>query len=176
MSSFLEWRPDFKLVPSWSAALFVSIVHGISLLAIIWTMTSFRSFVVVGLCFVVAVIMSCLASLTSLGFLQKRKRRICAVTQEPTGEWRLHLADGSTQLYLLSRASVVSRFGIFLSFEKVGVSRLLAPLLTRSLLIAGDSVDAQTYRRLHVWLRWQGGELLGLAGLVDNKKGKAEDC
>ncbi len=105
-----------------------------------------------------------------------RKRRICAVTQEPSGEWRLHFVDGSTELYMLSGASVVNRFAIFLSFKPIGAGRWLAPLLTRSLLIASDSVDTQTYRRLHVWLRWQRGELLGLAGLVDSKKGKGDRC
>ena len=175
MSSFLEWRPDFKLIPSRSAALFVSILHVISLLTVIWTMVSYRSFVMVGLCFIVATMLSWLASQSSLGFFRK-KRQICAVTQEPTGAWRLHSANGSSQLYVLSGASVVSRFAIFLSFKPIGVGRLLFPPLTRSLLIASDSVDAQTYRRLHVWLRWQQGELLGLAGFVDNKKEKGERC
>ena len=175
MSSFLEWRPDFKLTPSWSAALFVNLFHAISLMAVIWTMISYRSLFVVTLCFVVVGVLSWLASLTSLGFFQK-KRQICEVSQEPSGEWRLHSADGSTALYVLSGASVVNRFAIFLSFKPVGVGRLFSPLLTRSLLIASDSVDAQTYRRLHVWLRWQKGELLGLAGLVDNKKRKDNLC
>ena len=184
MSSFLEWRPDFKLACSWSAALFVSALYVISLLVVIWAMVSYKSLIAVGLCFFVAVMLSWLGSLTSLGFFQKRefqkrggteknllyrKRRICAVTQEPSGEWALHLADGSVQLCLLSGASVVSRFAIFLSFKPIGRSRLLTPLLTRSLLITADSVSAQTYRRLHVWLRWQRGELLGLAGLADSE-------
>lgn len=179
MSSFLEWRPDFKLACSWSAALFVSALYVISLLVVIWAMVSYKSLIMVGLCFVVVVMLGWLGSLTSLGFFQKRelqkknllyrKQRICAVTQEPSGEWALHLADGSVQLCLLSGASVVSRFAIFLSFKPIGRSRLLSPLLTRSLLIAADSVSAQTYRRLHVWLRWQRGELLGLAGHVDSE-------
>lgn len=178
MSSSLEWRPDFRVVPSWSAALLVSILHAISLLVVIWTMVSYRSLFEFGLCLLVAVIMSCLVSLASLGFLQRRslfyrKRRICTATQEPTGEWRLHQADGSTRLYLLSKASVVSRFAIFLSFKPVGAGRLYSPLLARSLWIVSDSVDAKTYRRLHVWLRWQGAELLGLDGI---KKEKAEGC
>ena len=179
MLSFLEWRPDFKVAPSWSAAFFVSALHVISLLAVVWVMISYRSLVVVALCFVIAVMWSWLASLASLGFFQKRnlqpeqvkkidllnrKQRICAVTQTPTGEWALHLADGSVQLCLLSGGSVVSRFAIFLSFKPIGSNRLVAPFLIRSLLIATDSVSGQTYRRLHVWLRWQKGELLGLAG------------
>ena len=175
MLSFLEWRPDFKLTPSWSTALFVSLFHLISLMAVIWTMISYRPLFVLTLCFVIVGVLSWLASLTSLGFFHK-KRQICEVSQEPTGEWRLHSADGSTRLYVLSGASVVSRFAIFLSFRPVGVGRLLSPLLTRSLLIASDSVDAQTYRRLHVWLRWQRGELLGLADFVDNKTGKDNHC
>ena len=178
MSSFLEWRPDFKLAPSWSAALFVSALHVISLLAVAWVMISYSALVVVALCCVIAVMWSWLASLASLGFFQKRhlqpnqlkkidllnrKRRICAVTQTPTGEWALHFADGSVQLCLLSGGSVVSRFAIFLSFKPIGSSRLAAPFLTKSLLIATDSVSGPTYRRLHVWLRWQRGDLLGLA-------------
>ncbi|MBV1920228.1 MAG: hypothetical protein KUG73_06075 [Pseudomonadales bacterium] len=178
MSSFLEWRPDFKLAPSRSAALFVSALHVISLLVVVWVMISYSSLVVVALCCVITVMLSWLASLASLGFFQKRnlrpnqfnkidllnrRRRICAVTQAPTGEWELHFADGSVQQCLLSGGSVVSRFAIFLSFKPIGSSRLVAPFLTRSLLIATDSVSGQTYRRLHVWLRWQRGELLGLA-------------
>jgi hypothetical protein len=185
MSSFLEWRPDFKLAPSRSAALFVSVLHVISLLAVIWVMISYGSLFLVGLCFVITVMWSWLLSLASLGFFQKRnsqpkqvkkidllnrKQRICAVTQAPTGEWQLHLADGSVQLCLLSGSSVVSRFAIFLSFKPIGGSRLIALFLTRPLLIATDSVSAQTYRRLHVWLRWQRGELLGLVDHGDGEK------
>ncbi|OUR93804.1 hypothetical protein A9Q81_15145 [Gammaproteobacteria bacterium 42_54_T18] len=143
-------------------------------------MVSYKSLIVVGWCSVVAVTLSLFGSLTLLGFFQEgrfqkkgllyRKRRICAVVQEQAGEWSLHLADGSVQLCLLSGASVVSRFVIFLSFKPIGRGKLFAPLLTRPLLIATDSVSTQTYRRLHVWLRWQSGELLGLTGLGDRDK------
>ncbi len=185
MSSFHEWRPDFKLAPTWSAALFVSALHVISLLAVAWAIISYSSLVLVALCCVIAVMWSWLVSLASLGFFQKRnsqpnqfkkidllnrKRRICAVTQAPTGEWALHFADGSVQWYLLSGGSVVSRFAIFLSFKPIGSSRVLAPFLTRSLLIAPDSVSGPTYRRLQVWLRWQRGDLLGLADYGDRGK------
>lgn len=168
MLSFHEWHPDFELKASPSAAFFVAGIHVIALLAIIWVVDvdifqngmAFFGVTLVVLC----IGLSSFLSMMRLGYLKKvnfrlfRTWQVCAVRQEEAGFWQLRLGDGSVVTCSLKGSSVVSRYITCLSFVPCN-RRLVLPI---QVLLTPGRVSAQDYRRLLVWLRWQGEEGLGI--------------
>ena len=180
MLSLHEWHPDFRLKPSKKALLAISVFHGLSIFGMTQVPIGF------GLQWlaVVLVLLSLAHGAGSVGYgpLMFRIRAlrwlasvltwrvVISVKQQKGGAWWLGFSrvDGSAVAGDDNRAeskvncrllpnSVVSRHMIFLCFKPID-RRFALPI---PLLIASDRISREDYRRLQVWLRWQGQAELG---------------
>lgn len=135
-------RQQFDIKPSRSLAAIFVLAHGAALAALI--PLTFPAWAKVALAPVI---------LFSLWHHLRRDALLsepysCAALVLEKGEAILILRDGRSLAGMVSRDSVVTPF---LTLLNIKTGRWL---LSRSVAILPDSMDAESFRRLRVWLKW----------------------